>query len=331
MTQKQIPEVIATAIDTMNTWGRERHPFLFVIDYAMRNPLFFPLDQVPAHSVLFDINGLTNSTSSISSKHGEINFIKLPVPLAQYRAAFDTVMAELAYGNSYLLNLTFSTPIQLNLTLRQVFDMSRAKYKLYIKDRFVVFSPETFVRIKKGRVSAYPMKGTIDASLLNAREQILQNAKETAEHITIVDLIRNDLSRVAQDVRVDRFRYIDEVKTNQKTLLQVSSEISGKLPTDYHHRLGDILYSLLPAGSISGAPKVKTVEILQHAETHERGYFTGICGYFDGIDLESGVMIRFIEKQGDELIYKSGGGITTQSNMEEEYQEMIDKVYLAVG
>ena len=174
------------------------------------------------------------------------------------------------------------------------------------------------------------MKGTIDASIPNARECILSNTKETAEHITIVDLIRNDLSRVANDVRVDRFRYIDEVRTHNKTLLQVSSEVSGDLPPEYCDKLGDILYALLPAGSISGAPKQKTLQIIADVETHDRGYFTGVFGYFDGENLDSGVMIRFIEKQGDQLIYKSGGGITARSVLEEEYQEMLDKVYLPI-
>ncbi len=319
-----------SGIEEMNTWGRARRPFLFILDYALKNPLLFPLDEIDPQRIRFNINGLTNHYVPTSVRPREIEFSKQPVIFAEYQKAFSEVMAELTYGNSFLLNLTFSTPIQYNRSLSEIFELSRAKYKLCFDDQFVVFSPETFVKIKQGRISSYPMKGTIDASLPDAEARILENAKETAEHITIVDLIRNDLSRVAMDVRVDRFRYLDEVKTNQKTLLQMSSEISGKLPKDYHKRLGEIIYDLLPAGSISGAPKKKTVEILKKAETHDRGYFTGICGYFDGMDVDSGVMIRFIEKQGDEFMYKSGGGITTQSKVEEEYQEMIDKVYVAI-
>lgn len=322
---------VQAGITAMNAFGQARKPFLFILDFALTHPLFFPLDEIHEEQVLFDINGFTNSSYVRAPLPGKVDFRKYPMDFSEYQIAFDKVLAELNYGNSFLLNLTCSTPIQLNLTLRQVFERSRAKYKLYLDDQFVVFSPETFVRIKKGRISSYPMKGTIDASLPGAEAHILNNKKEAAEHITIVDLIRNDLSRVAQEVRVDRFRYIEEVKTNQKTLLQVSSEISGKLSTDYHKRLGEIIYALLPAGSISGAPKHKTIQILNDAETHDRGYFTGICGYFDGMDVDSGVMIRFIEKQGDEFIYKSGGGITTQSKADEEYQEMIDKVYLAIS
>lgn len=172
------------------------------------------------------------------------------------------------------------------------------------------------------------MKGTIDADIPGAAEAILNDEKEKAEHITIVDLIRNDLSLVADHVYVSKFRYIDKLKTSHKDLLQVSSEITGTLPPDYHSRIGDILVSLLPAGSVSGAPKQKTVQVIAEAEQEKRGYYTGVFGYFDGHLLDSGVMIRFIEQCNNQLYFRSGGGITTQSDAKTEYQEAIDKVYV---
>jgi para-aminobenzoate synthetase component I len=174
------------------------------------------------------------------------------------------------------------------------------------------------------------MKGTIDAGIKDAEQIILNDKKEYAEHCTIVDLIRNDLSMVAKDVYVDKFRYIDKIKTHEKELLQVSSRICGKLGADYHKRIGDIIFALLPAGSVSGAPKKKTVEIIKEAEKYERGYYTGVLGYYDGTKLDSGVMIRFIENINGDLYYKSGGGITVYSDPKLEYQELIDKVYVPV-
>ena len=129
---------------------------------------------------------------------------------------------------------------------------------------------------------------------------------------------------------VEQFRYIDTVSTHAGSLLQVSSRITGALPGDYHARIGSIIAALLPAGSVTGAPKKKTVEIIRKAENYDRGYYTGICGYFDGSTLDSGVMIRYIEKNGDNLFFKSGGGITVYSDPEKEYQELIDKVYVPV-
>ena len=209
---------------------------------------------------------------------------------------------------------------------------------------FVCFSPETFVRIKGGRIYSYPMKGTLDASLPNAEKQLMEDLKEAAEHATIVDLIRNDLSRVAEDVRVDKYRYIDVLHTNKGNILQTSSEISGRLPEDYPHHLGEILDAQLPAGSITGAPKDKTMQIIQEAEGYDRGFYTGIMGIYDQGELNSAVMIRFIEEEVfpsktenrmnyeaiRKLYFKAGGGITSKSDCRKEYEEVIQKIYLPI-
>lgn len=251
-----------------------------------------------------------------------------PVPFSRYAEAFSLVQKNILHGNSFLLNLTFPTVIETDLSLEAIFLHSRAPYKLFYKDRFVLFSPESFVRIRDGRIFSFPMKGTIDAAVPNAEEVLMNNEKELWEHNTIVDLIRNDLSMVAKDVEVTRYRFIDRVKTHKNELLQVSSEIRGRLEADWRSRLGEILLQLLPAGSISGAPKKKTTEIIAQAEGEKRGYFTGIFGIFDGTSLDSGVMIRYIERTNDGLQFRSGGGITGHSEAHKEYNEMIEKVYV---
>ena len=174
------------------------------------------------------------------------------------------------------------------------------------------------------------MKGTINASTPSADRLLINDPKETAEHATIVDLIRNDLSMVAEQVSVSRYRYIDKLQTNQGSILQTSSEIQGVLPDDYLTNLGSIIFRLLPAGSITGAPKKKTMQIIKEAETYDRGFYTGIMGYFDGKDLDSAVMIRFVEQEGGKMYFKSGGGITSQSDVENEYNEMKQKVYVPI-
>ena len=108
----------------------------------------------------------------------------------------------------------------------------------------------------------------------------------------------------------------------------MSSEIVGELPESFNQNIGDIIFSMLPAGSISGAPKKKTIEVIKQAENYDRGYYTGICGIFDGENVDSGVMIRYVEQTNDGLIYKSGGGITAKSKLDEEYQELMDKIYI---
>ncbi len=166
-------------------------------------------------------------------------------------------MRNIHEGNSYLLNLTFPTRIEIDRDLREIFLLSKARYKLWMENQFVVFSPESFVQIRDCTISSYPMKGTIDASGEHAGKIILNDKKEIAEHTTIVDLIRNDLSIIASDVHVDSFRYIERISTNEKNLLQVSSKITGFLRPDYYNQIGTLLFKLLPAGSISGAPKEK--------------------------------------------------------------------------
>lgn len=321
---------ISGFIAAANTWGRNGVPFFFLIDFELKKPRAFRMDQVDRGTILYDINGSSNVPPDRRRRAPAQDGIltKYPVALPEYLAKFNKVLGHLAFGDSYLTNLTIETPVSLNNNLEELFYLSDAKYKLLFDDRFLVFSPETFVQIRDGRIFSYPMKGTIDASLPEARQRILSDKKELAEHVTIVDLIRNDLSQVARKVSVARFRFIDELKTSTKNLLQVSSEVTGELPRDYAAQLGTILVKLLPAGSVSGAPKARTLEIIREAEGKERGYYTGVFGYYDGKTLDSGVMIRYIEKRGGEYVYRSGGGITTQSSPEAEYQEAIDKVYV---
>jgi para-aminobenzoate synthetase component 1 len=175
------------------------------------------------------------------------------------------------------------------------------------------------------------MKGTIDASLANASKSILNDPKETAEHSTIVDLIRNDLSQICSKVEVERFRYLSHVEGHDKNLIQVSSSIKGKLNEGYIDRLGTDFFSLLPAGSITGAPKKRTVEIIKKVELSDRGYYTGVCGYFDGHNLDSGIMIRMITAHNEVYQYHSGGGITYQSEIQSEYDELLNKIYVPIN
>ena len=110
--------------------------------------------------------------------------------------------------------------------------------------------------------------------------------------------------------------------------MQTSSEIVGDLAENWQENVGTLLLKLLPAGSISGAPKEKTVDIIRQAEKQPRGYYTGIFGIFTGDSLDSAVAIRFIEQQGDKFYFRSGGGITRHSALEDEYLELQQKVYV---
>ena len=306
----------------INALGASREPFLVISDFKANSIEVIPLSELESHDIEFCID---ENFPIVRHKH----FLKkTPVSFNQYKIKFDKVQEKIKSGDTYLLNLTQPSKVDIKLPLKEIYKNANAHYKLRYKDKFVCFSPEKFVQIKNNKINTYPMKGTIDASLSDAKNKILNNQKEMAEHIMVVDLLRNDLSIVAKDVRVDEFRYITELEAGDKKLLQVSSHISGKLPESWHENLGDILNSLLPAGSISGTPKRSTLEIIEDVEDYERGFFSGIFGVYDGETFDSGVMIRFIEKTEDGYIYKSGGGITLDSEAELEYNELLDKVYL---
>lgn len=316
------------AFKAMNTLAKAAEPFLFVLDFALREPIVKPLSELDNNMLKYHIGSQTNSTPQKSVFEKKYEFSYLPLDKEVYRKAFDKVLFHLRRGDSYLLNLTMPVRLKTTLTLEEIYARSKAPYKLWLRDCFTVFSPEAFIKIIDGKIFTYPMKGTIDADIPEAERILLADAKEKAEHYTIVDLLRNDLNSVAENVRVDRFRYVEKIQTSRGALLQTSSVISGKLPSNYVNELGTIFSKLLPAGSISGAPKKRTVELIQEAENYQRGFYTGVMGIFDGKNLESSVMIRFIEQDKNGLVFKAGGGITVNSQCESEYNELLQKIYL---
>jgi para-aminobenzoate synthetase component 1 len=312
-------------MDRITQLAQQRVPFLFVISYDTKEKFVQPLDSLDS-DIFFKIGNKRNYPKTPIDKNHLLK--KNPIDFKSYRESLNRVLEEIRLGNTYLLNLTFKTSIETNLTLKEIFIYARAKYKLYFKDNFICFSPEKFIEIEGNTISTYPMKGTIEATTPNAKEKILANQKEMAEHVMIVDLMRNDLGMVAKNVEVERFRYVEKIRAGEKELLQVSSKITAQLPNNWRNNLGEIVKTILPAGSITGTPKQSTMDIIESIEDYYRGFYTGVFGIFDGESLYSAVMIRFIEKEGQKLYYKSGGGITIDSDAKEEHSELIDKIYL---
>jgi len=311
-------------MDKLNHLASIGEPFLVISDYLAKNIEVYALDELEKNNIFFSFHQ-DSANCEYSNK-----IIKYPISFEKYKYKFDNVISQIKNGNTYLLNLTQPTNIKTNLDLETIYNCAKAPFKLYYKNQFISFSPERFIKIQNNTIHTYPMKGTIDASIKDAKNKILNNQKEMAEHVMIVDLLRNDLNLVAKNVKVNRFRYIDKIKAGDKNLLQVSSHIEGKLPDNWQYNFTNILKALLPAGSISGTPKKETLKIINNIEGYKRGFFSGIVGYFDGKNFDSAVLIRYIERQDKNLIYKSGGGITLDSKAEAEYQEMIDKIYLPI-
>ena len=365
------------AIKTMNTLGAKRTPFLFISSFDNAKNIVIPLNEINPLEIAFDFNQQYDNLSSFKEVYqfnaGNLETLALswqhfPIDYNQYQNAFKQLMAHLKSGEIQLANLTFPTPIECNLTLPEIFVRTHAKYRLFLKDHFCSFSPETFVTIKNGMIATYPMKGTINAGIPNAEQQLLDNPKEIDEHETVATEALRDISLVASDAKITRFRYVDRIERGDGAILQTSSIIEGALPENFHERLGDLLYTLLPAGSITGAPRDTATKILATIEDYDRNFYSGVAGIFDGTNLDSTVLIRYLEKSqptddssintpsdinidsntpsdpcalmtlkalcDEEILFrytfKSGGGITAMSNVESEYDELIEKIYLPI-
>ena len=316
-------------INLANQLGKARQPFFFLIDFEQEKPLIMSVEEATASGLFFEFDCKKNA--EFPQPTAPFHFEMRPMPFVRYEQGFSLVQQAIQLGNSYLLNLSYPTQIEMNYSLADIFAATSAKYKLYLRDQFVCFSPETFVRTQVNKIYAYPMKGTINAEQPNALTTLMESDKEQTEHNTIVDLIRNDLALVSKHIQVTKYRYAELVQTHRGAIYQTSSEICGELAENWQAEIGTMLAKLLPAGSISGAPKVKTVEVIQQAEQGKRGYYTGVFGYFDGENLDSAVAIRYIEQINGQFWFRSGGGITAKSQLKEEYQELLEKVYVPIS
>jgi para-aminobenzoate synthetase component 1 len=319
-------DIITNWANQLNALGSQGRPCFFLMDFEQQKPRVWDLKEGEADQPAFVFPGRPPAgvppigllPTNMSARH---------ISPELFEKAFEVVQSGLQRGDSFLTNLTFPTPVDMACSLDDVYWQSEAKYRILFPGQFVCFSPETFVTIDKtGYIESRPMKGTtLDTP--QAREDLLHSQKEIAEHATIVDLIRNDLSQVAKKVRVTDYRYFHKIATSSRGLVQTSSKVGGQLPTNWKNQLGTILKTLLPAGSVSGAPKPATLDIISQAEPGPRGYYCGIGGYFDGEKVDTCVLIRFIEKtKTDDYFFRSGGGITARSNWEEEYAELRAKI-----
>lgn len=322
-------------IEQMNAWTAAKVPYLFIIDFDKSKPFLIKLSDLNIDNppVLYEFPRYKNTKlTKHCGKSSSSGLLKEHFfDFSDYQPKFDKAIALMKEKDVKVINLTQPTRVDIQASLEDIFTVANAKYKVMLRDKFVCFSPEIFIRVSRsGVISTYPMKGTIDANIPNAQDYILNSPKEIKEHTATVDLLKKDLEQVANDIEVPRFRYIDRLTTSNKDLFQVSSEVVGQLKPFYRNAFGSLIDTLLPAGSILGSPKEEAKFIIDQVEGYTRGYYTGVCGVFNGESLDSCVLIRIIEKEGDDYFYKSGGGITVDSVAQNEYDEIKNKIYVSV-
>ncbi len=194
--------------------------------------------------------------------------------------------------------------------------------------RYKIFgsSPEAHLIVRKGRATIAPIAGTVKRSGDDERDreladQLSLDVKENAEHVMLVDLARNDLSRNAFNVKVETLR---EIQYFSHVIHMVSS-VSGELKKGFS--LFKLLGESFPAGTLTGAPKIRAMELIRHYETTDRGFYGGCIGQI-GFDqsLNQAIMIRSFLSTGNKLVFQAGAGIVARSIEENELQEVNNKL-----
>lgn len=253
---------------------------------------------------------------------------------ATYCEAVRRVKDYIAAGDVYQVNLSqrFSaalpvSPFELYRRLRRVTPAPFAGVLNFDEAAVVSASPERFLRLEGRRVETRPMKGTRPRGKTRAEdrrlgEELLASEKEKAELVMIVDVARNDLGRVCEvgSVEVPAFRTLEA----HPTVWQTTATVVGRLAED---RDGiDLVRACFPGASVTGAPKIRAMEIIEELEPTRRGVYTGALGYlgFDG-DLDLNVVIRTFVLRGGQAFFQVGGGIVADSEPLAEYEETLVK------
>jgi aminodeoxychorismate synthase component I len=257
--------------------------------------------------------------------------IATPVDAATYAERVARIHAYVAAGDVYQVNLTQRFETRLPAPPLDVYGRIRAMQRVPFggyfdlgPERVLSNSPELFLRRRGQRIVTCPIKGTrprgahprADAELA---AELRRDPKEQAEHVMIVDLERNDLGRVCETGSVVVERLAECVAFD--TVQHLISTVAGTLRPGV--AMGDLLRATFPSGSITGAPKIRAMEIIAELEREPRGFYTGALGWIDASgDCDLNVAIRTAVARGDRLTYHAGGGIVADSDAERERDEL---------
>jgi para-aminobenzoate synthetase component 1 len=251
-----------------------------------------------------------------------------------YMEAVNKVREYIAAGDVFQVNISQRfetdltiTPYELYQRLRQINPAPFASYLNFDEVTIVSASPERFLYVDGDWIETRPIKGTrprgknaVEDAIL--AQELIDSIKDRAENVMIVDLERNDLGRVCQygTVKVTELAILETFPT----VFHLTSTVVGKLRPD-KNRI-DLLKATFPGGSITGAPKVRTMEIIDELEPTRRSVYTGAIGYLGfGSNLDLNIVIRTFIIKGNKAYFQVGGGIIYDSNAEAEYQETMDK------
>lgn len=251
-----------------------------------------------------------------------------------YAGAFNKIKDYIHEGDCYQVNLAqrfkitvSGSPWDAYLKLRRINPAPFASYFNFPQGTVLSSSPERFLKVTNGLVETKPIKGTRRRSLYPYEDkslavELMESTKDRAENLMIVDLLRNDLGKncVNGSVSVPRLFALE----SYATVHHLVSTITGQLRADRH--VLDLLRGCFPGGSITGAPKLRAMEIIEELEPNRRTVYCGSIGYigFDG-NMDCNIAIRTLVQHENRMVCWAGGGIVYDSVMEAEYQESFDK------
>ena len=256
-----------------------------------------------------------------------------------YKSSINSLKEMISAGDFFQANLTrkffgkFNKKVSQNENFKLFTELTKrspANYSAFMRfdDNFIISStPELFLKGKNNNIFSRPIKGTIKRGETPQEDQknknYLKNSlKEKAENLMIVDLVRNDLSRVCEPLTI-KVKKLFNIAT-YKTIYHLSSEIHGKISQKFS--IFDAVRVCFPAGSMTGAPKIKTMEVLSDLEKINRGIYSGAIGYFKGDnEVNLAVVIRTLIVKENCFEYQVGGAITFDSDAELELQETYAK------
>lgn len=286
------------------------------------------------------LSALIGQFSRLPADHdttGDFEILQAPrsnMNKAAYGAAFAKIKTYLKEGDCYQVNLTqrFASPCQGDpwFAYRLLRRINSAPFSAYLNlpdVQVLSSSPERFLKVTGRKVETKPIKGTRPRKNLASEDmqqiaELAASEKDRAENVMIVDLLRNDISKtcMAGTVRVPELFAVE----SYATVHHLVSTVTGELAPGEH--AVDLLRSCFPGGSITGAPKIRAMEIIEELEPHRRGIYCGAIGYigFDG-NMDTNIAIRTLVHNQGCIRFWAGGGIVNDSELDAEYQECFDK------
>jgi anthranilate synthase component 1 len=332
---QKLPESVLMLADTLLVFDHVTHKIKVVshahldgdIDTAYQeatykiNDLVNRLEQ-PIHSKAF--KDVPPNRSELSSNFSPVEFEAIVSQAKEYIYAGDVIQAVLSQR---LSRRTYADPFAIYRALRSI-NPSPYMYYLHLGDFYIAgASPELLVRVEDGIASTHPIAGTRRRGKdvtedLALEEELRQDEKERAEHTMLVDLGRNDIGRISEPGTVEVTQFMDVERYSH--VMHLVSHVQGKLKAGLSQF--DALRSCFPAGTVSGAPKIRAMEIIAELEKEKRGPYAGAVGYFDfSGNLDTAITIRTIVIKNNIAYIQAGAGIVADSIPECEYQESLNK------